>query len=93
MKFTLSAVVLSLVALTSAVAIEDPAMASHRRDILDLEARQAKAVTTGACCTAGVSKKEDVCTTAAGAAGKVSLVPVIFLPSHGDIDYGSTFEE
>lgn len=83
MKCTLSAVVLSLIALTSAVAIEDPAMAEHRRDILDLEARQAKAVTTGACCTAGVSKKEDVCTTAAGAAGKVSLSPSFPTKSHG----------
>lgn len=70
MRFTLSAVLLSLTALTSAIAIEEPSMAAHRREILDLEARQAKAVTTGACCTAGVSKKEDVCTTAAGAAGK-----------------------
>lgn len=70
MKFTLSTVLLSLTTLTSAIAVEDQSMALHRRDILDLEARQAKAVTTGACCTSGVSKKEDVCTTAEGAAGK-----------------------
>lgn len=73
MMFSITATFVSLVALASALAVEDPTSALVRKTVLDLEARNlnmGRAVTTGACCSAGVSKKEDVCTTAAGATGK-----------------------
>jgi hypothetical protein len=58
--------------LVGAVAIENPEAAAMRREILLLESRgvnEGRAVASGACCIADVSKKEDVCNVN-GAAGK-----------------------
>jgi len=73
MQFTISTILLALVAATSAISVESPQMAAIRRDVLDLEARGVngnRPVATGACCVANTSLKEDICTTATGAAGK-----------------------
>ncbi len=71
MKLTLTAI-LPFLALASAVAIEEPGMTAVRREVLLLERQNAnngRPVTNGACCIAGVSKKQDVCNVN-GAQGK-----------------------
>jgi hypothetical protein len=73
MQFLIAATLFALMATVSAVAIEEPGMTAIRREVMLLERAGANAnrpVATGACCVAGQSLKEDVCTTAGGAAGK-----------------------
>jgi hypothetical protein len=65
MQFTIA--LFAVVGLVSAVAVEDAHMTAIRRD--SLFGRQAKAITTGACCVEGVSQKEDACKDGTGAAG------------------------
>jgi hypothetical protein len=63
MKFSIATTLVTLVALTSAIAIDQSAV---RQDDLVMLDRRAGA----ACCVAGKNKKQDACTNAAGAAGK-----------------------
>lgn len=65
MKSIISAVILTLIAFASAVAVETPEMSAVRRDVLLLEragTNDGRPVANGACCIANTSKKEDVCT-------------------------------
>ncbi|KAH8892107.1 hypothetical protein GQ53DRAFT_134182 [Thozetella sp. PMI_491] len=71
MKLTII-IVACISTLAGAIAIENPEAAAVRREILLLESRgvnEGRAVASGACCIAEVSKKEDVCNVN-GAAGK-----------------------
>ncbi|KAK3332863.1 hypothetical protein B0T19DRAFT_483028 [Cercophora scortea] len=72
MKFSLAAVLVTLVSIANAVAIEEPGMSAVRREVLLLERQGVNAgrpVANGACCIAATSKKQDVCTVN-GAQGK-----------------------
>ncbi|KAK3380802.1 hypothetical protein B0H63DRAFT_523543 [Podospora didyma] len=72
MKLSAATVLLSIVSLAHAVAIEEPSMAPIRREVLLLERQNAnngRPVANGACCIAATSKKQDVCTVN-GAQGK-----------------------
>jgi hypothetical protein len=63
MKFSVLTALFTLVALASAIAIEEPGASLVRREVL-LERQGANAnrpVPTGACCVAATSLKEDVC--------------------------------
>jgi hypothetical protein len=65
MKLSIATTLLSILSLASALAVEDPAMTPVRREVLLLERQgvnNGRPVTNGACCIAGTSKKEDVCT-------------------------------
>ncbi|KAK0710224.1 hypothetical protein B0T26DRAFT_861501 [Lasiosphaeria miniovina] len=65
MKFSIAAVLVSLLAAGNALVIEDPHMTPVRRDVLLLERQNAnngRPVSNGACCIANTSKKQDVCT-------------------------------
>ncbi len=63
MKFTI-ATLLALVAMVSAVAIEEPGMTAVRHSVLLMERQGVNAnrpVPNGACCVANTSLKQDVC--------------------------------
>ena len=73
MKFSISAALFAVVAIANAAAVEQPEMAAIRRNVLLLEragANNGRPVASGNCCVPNTSKKEDVCTTAAGEDGK-----------------------
>ncbi|OLN84937.1 hypothetical protein CCHL11_04037 [Colletotrichum chlorophyti] len=66
MKFPIQAAIVALAAAltANAAAIEDPASAAIRRDVLLLERQGANAnrpVPSGSCCVANTSLKQDVC--------------------------------
>ena len=57
-------IILTLVVLAAAIAIEEPGASAVRREVLLLERQGANAnrpAPTGACCVAATSLKEDVC--------------------------------
>ncbi|KAF9880480.1 hypothetical protein CkaCkLH20_02434 [Colletotrichum karsti] len=70
MQFSITAVLLSLAAVSSAAIADVEGVRNVERSSLVLEARQNKPKATGNCCIPNTSLKQDACTDAAGAAGK-----------------------
>jgi hypothetical protein len=72
MQFSNTIAFFALMAFATAATVETPLEGAIRRDVLLQERAGANAnrpVASGNCCVANTSLKEDVCTTATGAAG------------------------
>lgn len=78
MKFSIPTTFFALVALSTAIAIEEPGASAVRREVLLLERQGVNAnrpIPTGACCVAATSLNEDVCSVN-GQTGRCVLASV-----------------
>ncbi|KAF6804897.1 hypothetical protein CSOJ01_09859 [Colletotrichum sojae] len=70
MQFSVAAIFVGLVAVSSAAIADVEGVRNVERSFLLLDARQNRPQATGNCCIPNTSLKQDSCTDASGAAGK-----------------------